>query len=172
MLVGMCGYVVGYQKTHRSCRWLEEAGFLELPRPDKKMVNKLLKVLKMETSDLRNINGIGCLAAPDNGDERRYLGNSWTGGCRSSRVCQSWSSAVTTGRACEHGSLSHLSLPLKLPGFSACLPLSDPTRGVTVGTLLDYLIPWNCNSTCMLKIILDGACSNVPIKSNPNLHRA
>ena len=55
-----------------------------LSRPDKKMVNKVFKVLKKETSDLRNINGIVCLAAPERVDECRYLGSSLPGGRRSS----------------------------------------------------------------------------------------
>lgn len=84
MFVGMRGYAVGYRRTPGACRWLQEAGFLVLSRPDKKMVNKVLKVLKMETSDLRNIDGIVCLAAPELVHECRYLGNNWAGGRRSS----------------------------------------------------------------------------------------
>lgn len=152
MFVGMCGYVVGYQRTPGACRWLEEAGFLMLSRPGKKMVNKVLKVLKMETSHLRSINGNVCLTAPERAGECRYLGNCWAGGCRSKGVCQSWSSAGSTGKACEQGSLSHLPLPPKLTVFSACPSLSDPARRVAVGMFLDYLIPWHCNSTCRLTL--------------------
>lgn len=63
---------------------MQVAGFLVVSRPEKKMVNKVLRVLKMETSDLRNINGTVYLAASEHADECRYLGSNWAGGCRSS----------------------------------------------------------------------------------------
>jgi len=100
----------------------------------------------MEVSDLRSINGSVCLAALERVDKCRYLGNNGAGGRRSSRVCASRSSAGSTGRACEPGSLSHLPPPRKLTVCSAGPSPSDPARGVAVGTFPDYLVPWHCNS--------------------------
>lgn len=63
--VGMCGCVLGCQRTPGACRWLEGNRFLVFSRLNEKTVNKLLKVLQMKTPDFRNINGVICPAAPE-----------------------------------------------------------------------------------------------------------
>lgn len=45
--------------------------FVVFSRLGEKMVNKLLKVLKMKTPNFRNINGVICIGAPEPTDECR-----------------------------------------------------------------------------------------------------